>query len=69
VDGITARCWLLGEHPDAGRYSGDIAPGARCFPNGRYLIYYRPTLRGTDFLHIFHGAQGRKVAIRKPAQR
>jgi hypothetical protein len=25
----------------------------RCFPAGKYLIYYRKTRRGTDILYIF----------------
>lgn len=45
IDGITDRFWLLGEHPDV-----------KCFPAGKYLIYYRKTRRRTDVLHIFHGA-------------
>jgi toxin ParE1/3/4 len=54
MDSITDRFWLLGEHPDAGRSSEDIAPGVRCSPAGKYLIYYRPTLRVRDVLHIYH---------------
>jgi toxin ParE1/3/4 len=69
IDGIVDRFWLLGEHPDAGRPSAEIAVGVKCFPAGKYLIYYRSTRRGTDILHIFHGArdQGRAIrAARKP---
>jgi len=57
IDGIVDRFWLLGEHPDAGRSSEDIAAGVKCFPAGKYLIYYRATRRGTDILHVFHGAR------------
>jgi toxin ParE1/3/4 len=63
VDRITERFWLLGEYPDAGSPVGDIAPGVRCFPVGRYLIYYRKTRRGTDILHIFHGARDQRSAF------
>jgi toxin ParE1/3/4 len=69
MDSITDRFWLLGEHPDAGRSSEDIAPGVRCFPAGKYLLYYRPTQRVTDILHIFHGAQDQNMAFREPAKR
>lgn len=55
VDKITERFWLFGEHPDAGKDAGDIAAAVKCFPAGKYLIYYRKTRRGTDILHIFHG--------------
>jgi toxin ParE1/3/4 len=62
VDAITERFWLLGEHPEVGRSCPDIARGVRCFPAGRYLIYYRKLRRGVEILHIFHGARDRKAA-------
>jgi toxin ParE1/3/4 len=65
IDSIADRFWLLGEHPDAGRASDKIAGGVRCFPAGKFLIYYRRTRRGTEILHIFHGAQNQKRAFRK----
>jgi|SRR6185312_3764456 len=61
VDAITERFWLLGEHPEAGRSCSDFARGVRCFPAGRYLIYYRKLRRGVEILHIFHGARDRKA--------
>jgi toxin ParE1/3/4 len=57
IDSITDRFWLIGEHPHAGRASEEMAPGVRCFPAGKYLIYYRKTRRGVDILHVFHGAR------------
>ncbi len=57
VDRIAERFWLLGDHPKAGKSTSDIASGVWCFPAGKYLIYYRNTGRGTDILHIFHGAR------------
>jgi toxin ParE1/3/4 len=68
LDGIVDRFWLLGEHPDAGRLSEEIATGVRCFPAGNYLIYYRPTRHGTDILHIFHGAREQGKAF-KPGKK
>jgi toxin ParE1/3/4 len=67
IDSIVDRFWLLGDYPDAGRPSEDIAAGVKCFPAGKYLIYYRPTRRGTDILHVFHGArdQGRAFTSAK----
>ncbi len=64
IDGIVDRFWLLGEYPEAGRPSEDIAAGTRCFPAGKYLIYYRVTRRGTDILHIFHGARDQMETVR-----
>jgi plasmid stabilization system protein ParE len=36
----------------------------KCFPAGKYLIYYRRTRHGTDILHIFHGARDQIRAFR-----
>jgi toxin ParE1/3/4 len=68
IDSITERFWLLGEHPDAGRSMEDGAKGVKCFPAGRYLISYRRTRRGTDILHIFHGARDQKRAFKNAAK-
>jgi toxin ParE1/3/4 len=69
VDRITERFWLLGEHPDAGKPTRDIAASVKCFPAGKYLIYYRKTRRGTDILHIFHGARDQRSAIKTARKR
>ena len=63
IDRIADRFWLLGEHPDAGKAASNIAPKVKCFPAGKYLIYYRSTRRGTDILHIFHGARDQRGAF------
>jgi toxin ParE1/3/4 len=65
IDKITDRFWLLGEYPDAGKASDDIAAGVKCFPAGKYLIYYRATRRGTDILHVFYGARDQRKAFKK----
>jgi toxin ParE1/3/4 len=69
VDRITERFWLLGEHPSAGKLAGHIASGVKCFPAGKYLIYYRKTRRSTDILHIFHGARDQKNALKAARKR
>jgi len=62
VDAIVDRFWLLGEHVEAGVAREDIAPGVRCFPAGKYLIYYRKIRRGVAILHVFHGRQDQQKA-------
>jgi len=64
IEGIVDRFWLLGEHPDAGRRSEDVAAGAKCFPAGKYLIYYRAARQGTDILHVFHSARDQRKAFK-----
>lgn len=69
IDNITDRFWLLGEHPDASKSADDIAAGVKCFPAGKYLIYYRKARRGIDILHIFHGARHQVQAFEKARKR
>ena len=69
IDRITERFWLLGEHPNAGKPARNIAPRVKCFPAGKYLIYYRNTRRGTDILHILHGARDQKSALKTVKKR
>jgi toxin ParE1/3/4 len=69
IDRITERFWLLGEHPNAGKSAGHVARGVKCFPAGKYLIYYRKTRHGTDILHIFHGARDQIRAFRPAKKR
>jgi toxin ParE1/3/4 len=65
IDEIVERFRLLGEFPHAGRSSGDIAKGVKCFPAGEYLIYYSRARKYTDILHIFHGAREQTQAFKK----
>lgn len=65
IDSITDRFWVLAEHPTIGRSADDIASGVRCFPAGKYLIYYRKAGRKIEILHVFHGARDQKRAFRK----
>jgi len=41
------------------------AVGVKCFPAGKYLIYYRAMHGGTDILHVFHGARDQRKALKK----
>jgi toxin ParE1/3/4 len=65
IENITDRFWLIGEHPDAGRLSEEMGPGVRCFPAGKYLVYYRRTRRTLDIPHVFHGARDQERALRR----
>ena len=69
IDSITDRFWPVGENPDAGRPADEIAAGVKCFPAGKYLIYYRRTRRETEILHIFHGSRDQTRAFKKAAKR
>jgi toxin ParE1/3/4 len=69
VDRITERFWLLGQHPNAGKAVFRITAGVKCFPAGKYLVYYRKTRAGVDILHIFHGARDQREAFRTVGRR
>jgi toxin ParE1/3/4 len=69
IDQITDRFWLLGEHPNAGSTAGNIAPGVKCFPAGKYLIYYRQGRGGADILRILRGARDQASAFRLARKR
>jgi toxin ParE1/3/4 len=63
IDDITGRFWLLGAHPESGKASEELSSGVRCFPAGKYLIYYRAGRNRTEILHIFHGARDQQRAF------
>jgi toxin ParE1/3/4 len=65
IDAIVDRFWVLAEHLEAGPAASDIAPGVRCFPAGKYLIYYRKARRGVEILHVFHGNRDQHKAWRR----
>jgi toxin ParE1/3/4 len=65
IDSIVDRFWLLGANPNAGRRCDDLGAGLRCFPAGKYLIYYRAGRNRTDILHIFHGARNQRQAFKR----
>jgi toxin ParE1/3/4 len=69
LDSIAERFLLLGQYPEAGKLSAGIAPGVRCFPAGKYLIYYRIARRGTDILRVLHGARDQKQAFHAAKKR
>jgi toxin ParE1/3/4 len=62
IDSIVERFWLLGEYPESGRECGDIRPGARCFPAGQYLIYYRKMRLRIEIAHVFRSARDQRKA-------
>jgi len=64
VDAIAEHFSLLLEFPGIGRRCEDIAPAVRCFPAGKYLVYYRKARGWVEILHVFHGARDQAAAVR-----
>jgi toxin ParE1/3/4 len=56
VDSLDEQFQLLTEHPLMGRERGDLLPGIRSFPFGRYVIFYLPTQNGIDVVRVLHSA-------------
>jgi plasmid stabilization system protein ParE len=57
---------MVAEYPRVGRPVDQFGQGAKCFPAGRYLVYYRKTKSITEIMHVFHGLRDHKRAFRKP---
>ena len=57
IDSITARFFLLGNHPQAGSRRDELRPGLRSFPIGAYVVLYR--IEGSDVLiqHVTRGSR------------
>jgi toxin ParE1/3/4 len=62
---IKDRFLLLADSPDIGRECNEVASGARVFPVGKYLIYYRKRRGVLHILQILHGARDQAHAFRR----
>jgi len=40
-----------------GRARDELVPGVRCFPVGRYVVFYVPLDDGIDIVRVLHGAR------------
>jgi toxin ParE1/3/4 len=57
LDRIEAQCRLLADNPRVGRGRPEIAPDARAWIVGRYLILYRVQDDGIEVVGVVHGAR------------
>jgi toxin ParE1/3/4 len=57
LDRIEAQCQLLASNPRLGRIRPEIAPDARAWVVGRYLILYRALDDGVEIVRVVHGAR------------
>jgi toxin ParE1/3/4 len=57
LDRIEARCRLLANNPRLGRARPEIAPDARAWLVGRYLVLYREQNDGIEVVRVVHGAR------------
>jgi toxin ParE1/3/4 len=64
IDSITAAFPLLARNPEAGRKRDEIGQGIRCFPVGKYIIYYRGVASCILIARILHGMRDQWRAYR-----
>jgi toxin ParE1/3/4 len=57
IDRIVAAAERFIEHPELGRLRDEFAPGLRCFPVDRYLIFYRVREDNIEIARVLHGAR------------
>jgi toxin ParE1/3/4 len=55
VDQIHETCKTLAESPMIGRERNELRPGMRCFPIGRYLIFYRVIEERLQVVRVLSG--------------
>ena len=48
---------LLVDNPGLGRQREELASGLRSIPEGRYVIFYRPTSEGILIVRVLHGSR------------
>jgi toxin ParE1/3/4 len=60
ISSLTARFYILANHPRIGRQREDLLPGARSFPVGSYIIVYTIDDADVRILRVIHG--GRNIA-------
>lgn len=57
IERIENACTMLGDNPLLGRSRPDIAPDARSWSVGHYLILYRRMPSGAEIVRVIHGAR------------
>lgn len=57
LDKLLGKCRFLAKLPLVGQPRDQIRPGLRCFPAGRYVIYYVPVEDGIAVVRVIHGAR------------
>jgi toxin ParE1/3/4 len=57
ADRIETQCRLLADNPRLGRARPEVAPDARAWIVGRYLLLYRERDDGIEVVRVVHGAR------------
>lgn len=57
LDRLDGKLRLLATQPMMGRSRGELSPGLRSQPFGRYVIFYEPLSDGIDVVRVIHSAR------------
>jgi len=57
IERIEKACAMLGDNPLLGPARPEIAPEARAWVVGKYLVLYRPMSAGAEIVRVIHGAR------------
>ena len=52
IDSIAESASRLAEHPLMGRARPELAAALRSFPEGRYVLFYRPVPTGIELVRV-----------------
>jgi toxin ParE1/3/4 len=57
IDKLYDTLQVLARQSGSGRHREDLAPGLRCFPFGRYVIFHRAVANAIEIVRVLHGAR------------
>ena len=57
IDRLAGAAQQMTDHPELGRPRDEFAPGLRCFPIGRYILFYRVREDNIEIARVLHGAR------------
>jgi toxin ParE1/3/4 len=62
VSGVMETIITMSGQRRAGVAADQFGARVRKFPAGKYMVYYRPHVKGIEILHVFRGARDQKKA-------
>jgi toxin ParE1/3/4 len=57
MDGLESVFRQLGKHPLIGPSRPEFGSQLRSFPQGNYIVFYRPTPESVEIVRVLHGAR------------
>ena len=66
IEAVHEQFARLAEYPGMGRARGELAPGLRSIPEGKYIIFYRAVQDTILVIRVLHGSHDAQRIFRKP---